>query len=158
MKKSTQQTIEPWSVSMTPELVFRIGSQIAGIGWLTLIFAGKFRFVPTILCKFLIPGSIAILYSALILTHWAGHPGGFGSLTAVQQLFTDPWIVAAGWLHYLAFDLFLGAWQVRESQRFGIGHLWVVPCLVATFLFGPMGYLSFLLLRLIRSEVNQHEK
>lgn len=135
---------------MTPDLVFRIGSQLAVLGWLALIFAGPVRFVPRVLCKFLIPGALAILYTALILTHWKGHPGGYGSIEEVSQLFTSPWILTAGWVHYLAFDLFSGAWQVREAQRLGIGHLWVVPCLVLTFLFGPMGYLLFLLLRRVR--------
>ena len=135
---------------MTPQLVFSIASTFAMAGWLTLIVAGKWTFVPRILCKFLIPGLIATAYTALILTHWAGHPGGYGSLEEVRQLFTNPWLLTAGWIHYLAFDLFCGAWQVRESQRLGIGHLWVVPCLVITFLFGPMGYLLFLVLRAVR--------
>ena len=82
-----------------------------------------------------------------MLAHWSGHPGGYGSLEAVRQLFTSPWILTAGWLHYLAFDLFCGAWQAREAQSLRIAHVLVVPCLILTFVFGPMGYLFFLALR-----------
>lgn len=139
---------------MTPQLVFRLASGLALAGWVALIVAGKLRSVPSVLCKFLIPGLIAITYSVLILTHWRGHAGGYGSLEEVRQLFGNPWLLTAGWIHYLAFDLFCGAWQVREAQRLGIGHLWVVPCLVMTFLFGPMGYLLFLVLRAIRGSAD----
>jgi hypothetical protein len=53
----------------------------------------------------------------------------------------------AGWVHYLAFDLFIGAWQVRDAQRRGIKHLWVVPCLLTTLVFGPAGLLLYFIMR-----------
>jgi hypothetical protein len=56
-------------------------------------------------------------------------------------------VLLAGWIHYLAFDLFVGSWEVRDAQRVGIHHLFVVPCLVLTVLFGPIGLLLYLLLR-----------
>jgi hypothetical protein len=65
----------------------------------------------------------------------------------VQALFTHPHIALAGWLHYLAFDLFLGAWEVRTARTDGIPHWAVIPCLILTFLFGPAGLLAFAILR-----------
>jgi hypothetical protein len=65
----------------------------------------------------------------------------------VEQLFQNRWLLLAGWVHYLAFDLLLGAWEVRTARREGISHAWVLPCLLATFLFGPAGYLLFQFLR-----------
>jgi ABA4-like protein len=53
----------------------------------------------------------------------------------------------AGWTHYLAFDLFIGGWEVRDAQARGIPHLLVVPALVLTFLFGPAGLLLYLAIR-----------
>ncbi len=61
-------------------------------------------------------------------------------------LFTDRWLVLAGWVHYLAFDLFIGSWQVRDARRNRVPFVLVVPCLVLTFLFGPIGLLLYLLL------------
>ena len=52
-----------------------------------------------------------------------------------------------GWTHYLAFDLFIGGWEVRDAQSRGISHLLVVPALVLTFLFGPAGLLLYLAVR-----------
>ena len=69
----------------------------------------------------------------------------------MQKLFADPWLLLAGWVHYLVFDLFLGAWEVRDAQRLRIPHLLVVPCLVLTFLFGPVGLLLYGIVRAART-------
>ena len=66
-------------------------------------------------------------------------------------LFTSPEIALAGWIHYLAFDLFVGAWEVRTARREGIAFLLVLPCLALTFLFGPAGFLVFSMLRAARA-------
>ena len=139
---------------MTPDFVFRTGNQVAIVGWLALIFAGRLRIVSAVLCKYVLPGSIAAVYAILVLTHWSGHQGGFDSVQSVHRLFGDPWLLTAGWLHYLASDLFVGAWEVRNAQRSGISRWLLVPCLVATFLFGPIGFLLFLLLRAVRSSTS----
>jgi hypothetical protein len=88
---------------------------------------------------------------ALIAARWAGAEGGFSSLEDVRRLFADPYLLLAGWVHYLAFDLFVGAWEVRDAQRLGIPHLLVVPCLVLTFLFGPAGLLLYGIVRAVRT-------
>jgi hypothetical protein len=62
-------------------------------------------------------------------------------------LFRNEYLLLAGWIHYLAFDLFIGSWQVRDAERNGVPHLAVVPCLVLTFLLGPTGLLLYLLIR-----------
>jgi len=95
----------------------------------------------------IIPLTPAIVYLVLIVVYFAKSPGGFGTLGQVTQLFQDPWLLLAGWIHYLAFDLFLGAWQARQAQRLGISRFLVVPCLLLTFLFGPIGLLVFWAIR-----------
>ena len=98
----------------------------------------------------MIPILLSLLYAAIIIVRWGGTEGGFGTLREVSTLFHDPWLLLAGWIHYLAFDLFIGAWEVRDSQRMKIPHLLVVPCLLFTFVFGPVGLLMYLALRGIR--------
>ena len=69
----------------------------------------------------------------------------------LDQLFSLAGLAAmAGWLHYLAFDLFVGAWEVREARRVGLPHWVILPALALTFLFGPLGLLVFLALRAAR--------
>jgi hypothetical protein len=61
--------------------------------------------------------------------------------------FTSPYATLVGWVHYLVFDLFVGAWEVRDARRREIPHLAVVPCLVVTLMLGPVGLLAYLTLR-----------
>lgn len=71
-----------------------------------------------------------------------------------MQLFTQPEIALAGWVHYLAFDLLIGAWEVRTARAERIPFLVVIPCLALTFLFGPAGYLAFTALRAARAAIS----
>jgi ABA DEFICIENT 4-like len=91
--------------------------------------------------------SLAVVYVALVASTLPWSEGGFSSLAAVSALFRDPWVLLAGWTHYLAFDLFIGGWEVRDANASGIPHLLVVPALVLTFLFGPAGFLLYLAIR-----------
>ena len=120
------------------------------LGWVLLIVAPRWRWSAGIVAKFLIPALLGAVYLGVITTHWSGHRGGFSSLSGVAELFEDRWILLAGWVHYLAFDLFIGAWEVRDSARERITHWLIVPCLLLTFLFGPVGLLTYFAIRGIR--------
>jgi hypothetical protein len=131
---------------MHPETLFNASGKLAMAGWALLVFAPRWRWSQRI-ASAIVPLILAIVYLVLIVLHFARSPGGFGTLGQVAQLFQNPWLLLAGWIHYLAFDLFLGAWQAREAQRLGISHFLVVPCLLLTFLLGPIGLLVFWALR-----------
>ncbi|MDA7782649.1 ABA4-like family protein [Gammaproteobacteria bacterium] len=75
-----------------------------------------------------------------MLVHLPNLPegGGIGSLDAVLLAFGNPYVLTAGWIHYLAFDLFIGSWELRDTQNQGIPHWQLVPCLLLTFAFGPV--------------------
>ena len=116
-------------------------------GWLLLIFAPRWKWSARIIAGAVIPLLLALVYLYLIVTHFRGSEGGFGSLMEVSKLFQNPYNLLAGWVHYLAFDLFIGSWEVRDAQRVGVRHLLVVPCLALTFLLGPVGLLLYFALR-----------
>jgi hypothetical protein len=134
---------------MTADALFRLCNSLALAGWLLLVVTGwsprASRVIASLITGLLVPALLCGLYLVLI-THWGGHRGGFGSLSGVMLLFTDRWLVLAGWVHYLAFDLFIGSWQVRDARRNRVPFLAVFPCLVLTFLFGPIGLLLYLFL------------
>lgn len=134
-------------MDLDPELLFQISNPIALLGWAALIFS---PFAPKLADWFaalIIPLMLSLAYTALMMAHWASTQGGYGSLPNVMLLFTNPHIALAGWLHYLAFDLFVGAWAVRTARAEGIPHLFVLPCLLLIFLFGPAGFLTLTILR-----------
>jgi Domain of unknown function (DUF4281) len=76
----------------------------------------------------------------------AGEPG-FGSIAGVRALFASDGGVVIGWTHYLAFDLFTGMWIASDADNKGFGRLIQLPVLFATFMAGPVGLLSWLILR-----------
>ena len=132
---------------MSPEQLFSICSMTVLPGWLLLVFLPRWKWTARLVCPVLIPLALALVYLWIVLTTFWRTPGDFGSLAGVSQLFQSPWALLAGWIHYLAFDLFVGSWEVRDAQRAGVPHLLVVPCLFLTFMFGPVGLLLYLALR-----------
>ncbi len=134
-------------------ILFQLGSLIVVPGWLALMVAAfwaKPRAQLVMLARFVIPAVLAVAYIALLAAgHDAFRDGGFNSITQVRALFANDNALTAGWLHYLAFDLFVGAWIVERGTERGVHGLLLLPCLVLTFLFGPAGYLLFLLLTLM---------
>ncbi len=136
---------------MTPDQLFQIASQAAMTGWV-LIAAGLFspaRWAARLLFigGRVLPLGLCVAYTVAVLFWWGTAPGGFGSLDAVAQLFTHKGMLLAGWIHYLAFDLLMGRWQVDQSLA-AANHRslrWLtLPCLFATLMFGPAGLLLFL--------------
>jgi hypothetical protein len=137
-----------FAMNISPETIFGLGNQTALIGWAILVFLPR-RF-PLLLAvpKFLIPAVLALGYAGLMLTQFFSvEGGGFSSIGEVRQLFAVDEILVAGWLHYLAFDLFVGTWIAERSDEARIPRLIQAVFLLATFMFGPIGLLLFLVTR-----------
>ena len=114
-------------------------SLFMGLSLRTVIWTGTTIAVPTVL---------GVAYAFLLASALrSGTGGGFGSIAAVRQLFSNDAALAAGWLHYLAFDLFVGSWIVKEGIGLGVNRLLILPCLLLTFVAGPVGLVAFLILR-----------
>ena len=127
---------------MTAEQLFSVLNLVAMLSWLPLVFLPRKRWASSVV-PIVMPAVLASVYVVLVAVALPGSEGGFSSLAGVRTLFENPWGLLAGWIHYLAFDLFIGGWEVRDAQRRGISHLVVVPALVVTFLLGPGGLLLY---------------
>jgi hypothetical protein len=129
---------------MTAEQLFAIANPAALAGWLVLAWAvfRKKAWLRDEIAGRWWPLGFAALYTLLILLFFAKAEGGFDTLANVQKLFTSPWAALAGWVHYLAFDLFIGALIARRIMEAGASRLWLIGLLPATFLFGPIGLLA----------------
>lgn len=128
----------------TPHFAFDAGSALALLGWVALAASPpKARWTPWVwhVTGWGIPLLLAVAYVLLMARHWG--PGGFGSLEQVRQMLEVPGLLAAGWLHYLAFDLLVGTFIARDAAQRDIPHVAVLLCLPATFLFGPAGLLLY---------------
>jgi Domain of unknown function (DUF4281) len=94
------------------------------------------------LIRFGAVGLLAVLYSTLIfLFFFRGNGGGFATLAQVKALFSSDPVLLAGWVHYLAFDLFVGVWIADRLDAQRVSRLVQAPILIATFFFGPFGLL-----------------
>ena len=127
--------------------LFSVSGAVVLPCWLLLLAAPRWR-VTQMLATFVAPLLIASLYVALLVSHKTPPGGGFSSLAQVSVLFSSPYALLAGWVHYLAFDLFTGAWEARDAAEVGISRWLVAPCLLLTFFFGPAGLALYLLLKL----------
>lgn len=132
---------------MELERWFAIAGNVVVPVWLLLMFVPRWRWTQR-LATFAVPLLLATLYVWLLVSGRPAPGAGFRTLAQVQILFSRPEALLAGWIHYLAFDLFTGAWEARDAGRLGISRWLVAPCLVLTFLFGPVGLAAYLLLRL----------
>jgi len=131
---------------LTPAFLFSLANPAALLGWALLVLAPRWRGTRAVVLSGALPLLLAVAYAALITTHYLrphGGEGGFGTLDDVAALFRDPWALLAGWVHYLCFDMWTGAWEVRDAQQRGVPHWLLVPCLLLTFMFGPVGLLLY---------------
>ena len=133
---------------MNPETLFSLANVSVLPGWALLIFAPRWKPGSTLVAPVIVAGLLSALYLLLFASGLlGGAEGGFGSLDELARLFANPTLLLVGWVHYLAFDLFIGAWEVRDARRLGVSHWLVVPCLLLTFLAGPVGLLLYLIVR-----------
>jgi hypothetical protein len=115
-------------------------------GWLLLVLVPRRRVAMTIAGTAL-PLTLAAIYLTIFVLNVRGASGGFSSLAGVAQLFDNRWLLLAGWVHYLAFDLFIGAWETRDAMARGVSRLLLAPCLFMTFMLGPIGLLAYHVVR-----------
>ena len=139
---------------MNYETMFSVAGGVAMLGWVMLLAA---PLLPTWTVRIAgegIPAILSIGYLVIILTDRAGS-GGFGSFAEVIELFSHPQALMAGWVHFLAFDLFVGGWMVRQWQAGAVQFWTVLICLPVTLLFGPVGYLLFQLTRQVATRLRR---
>jgi hypothetical protein len=132
-----------------PEGLFKFGNLFALAGWVALV-AGIVTNRPWLrdrLARMYWPVAISVGYTLAIAAGWSAGKGGLFSLADVRQLFANDWFLLAGWMHYLAFDLFIAAWVAAEAQHANLAPLALVPILPLVFLFGPAGFLLFQVVR-----------
>ena len=129
---------------MSFELGFSTAGTAAMAGWLALLLMPRWPLLIACL-RYVLVGGLSVAYSLLIMIiFFRIEGGGFGSIAEVRALFMSDGGLLAGWIHYLAFDLFIGIWIAQYADRIGMGRLLQAPILAATLMFGPFGLLIYL--------------
>lgn len=136
---------------MSASEVFQIVNTIVLPAWLILIFfPGKSWRNPAIYTFAL---AMSLVYAFYIITGLGNFDfESFNSLEGVKALFTADEAVLAGWVHYLVFDLLVGNWVLNQSRKHQINHFFIIPCLLLCFMFGPVGYLLYSIIKISKTK------
>ena len=129
------------------EGIFSGLSALAMIGWLALAVAPLQRSWCVAFARILALLLAAAYLAQYFLTTEHVDGGGFSTLAGVAALFSNPGNLMMGWTHYLAFDLFIGSWEVEDAAANGVPHQLLLPCLFLTLMVGPIGLLLYFLVR-----------
>lgn len=138
---------------MTLEAVFAFASTLAFFAWLGLFIFYSQPWIYTTLFSgvLIILAGLYVIYLAYGITAGGTEGGGFGSLAEVKALMSSDEALLAGWIHYLAFDLFVGMWIAHDAWKKDINRWMLLPCLLATFMAGPLGLILYFVIRAIKS-------
>lgn len=132
---------------MSPGQWFALANLSVFPAWLLLIVFPGWKWTRVV-AAYLTPAALSIAWATLMAGQFAPNGGGFGSLDELIKMARDPFILIGVWMHNLILDVFLGAWEVRDAQRLGVPHAYVIPCLILTFLAGPVGLLVYFAVRI----------
>ena len=139
---------------MPLDQLFRIASTVVLAGWLALAFAPLNRPLAVVTARIvaaLLSGGYAVLLvHGLATGSGLDFAGDFMSLDGVAALLGSRAALLAGWVHYLAFDLWVGSWEAEDAPRGRVPHSLLLACLALTFLAGPAGLLLYLLVKAAR--------
>jgi len=144
---------------MPLETLFKVANYSVLPFWLLLIFAPRWSWTRRLTHGPVVLLLLTPIYAYMLFGYGTAPEGmDLGSLYGVMVGFSAPQIVVAGWIHYLIFDLFVGAWESRDAQRRGVPHLLVIPCLLMTLMVGPIGLLFYVLVRFFNKRVLEYDE
>ena len=140
---------------MTYETIFNIYNTGILIFWLFLLVFPKSKVTQKMTDFPWIPLVIAFGYIYFLGTSDSIFSVDFSSLSALTEMFqnSNPRGVAAGWLHYLAFDFWVGCWILRDSQKKGVKHAFIIFPMLCTFMLGPVGIIVYTLVLLSQKKL-----
>ena len=122
--------------------------------WLILIFFSQSHlsriFVASILPIFILSGVyIFILYKSYLIGYdFVGNFTLYYGLDDLSRLFEDHLYLMLFWTHFIAINLFVGGWIVKDSQKFYINKILVAIPLIITYLIGPIGLFFYWIIRI----------
>ena len=92
---------------------------------------------------------LAVVYAYLLLSQVGAETGSLlnPTLAGIAALLGTPGGAAAGWVHFLAFDLFVGRWAYLDSRERQISAWLVSPTLFFILMTGPLGLVLYLFVR-----------
>jgi len=133
------------------DTIFAISSLFTMPFWLLMIFLPSWRWTERIMHSLWTIVPAALAYTLLVvprvpaLLPLLANP----ELASIATLLGTPSGATIGWIHFLAFDLFVGRWAYLESRQRNIHPVLTAFVLFFILMFGPLGFMLYLLLRTV---------
>ena len=107
-------------------------------------------FVTSIFPFFILSGVyIFILYKSYLIGYdFDGNFSLYLGLSELSRLFEDHLYIMIFWTHFIAINLFIGGWIVKDSQKFSINKVLMAAPLIVTYLIGPIGLFLYWIIRI----------
>ena len=107
-------------------------------------------FVTSIFPFFILSGVyIFILYKSYLIGYdFNGNFTLYLGLSELSRLFEDHLYIMIFWTHFIAINLFIGGWIVKDSQKFSINKVLMAVPLIVTYLIGPIGLFLYWIIRI----------
>ena len=140
---------------MLYETIFNIFNSGILLFWMLILFFPKQSITQKVIAYPWVPLVIAFGYIYFMGMTSGTFSADFTSLNGLTKMFqnANPQGVAVGWLHYLAFDFWVGCWMLKNSQEKGVKHLWMLVPMLFTFMLGPVGIIIYTLVLLLQGKL-----
>ncbi|GBF50367.1 hypothetical protein LPTSP4_18920 [Leptospira ryugenii] len=132
---------------MSPDKVFRIANIVALPPWILMAALPNWEYTALVVNSFAFPIGLSLLYTLYISLSFGKSKGNFRTLDGLASLFRNKNALLAGWIHYLAFDMLVGTYEWRDALSINLPQYLLIPALFFTLMFGPFGFVLYLLIR-----------
>jgi len=125
--------------------VFALSFLLVAPFWLLMIVAPTWRWTERVVDSHLIAVPAAALYVLLVAPQAVDVATTLLSPTLgeLTTILSGDVGATVAWVHFLAFDLFVGRWIYLDARDRGVRPLVVSLVLFATLMFGPAGFLAY---------------
>jgi len=121
--------------------------------WILLIFIPFNQITNFFVQSIIVPLILAISYA--YLSYQIYLEGNifegfelYNGLDGLYSMFANEALLLIFWLHFLAISLFVGSWIVRDSRKYLIPKIIIIPSLILTYFTGPVGLVFYWFLRI----------
>ncbi len=135
------------NIDKLPHYLFFVVMALSVTGWLALIVFSRKPWANFWFSGVVIPLLLYLIYMYLLVTFWYRPPAAsftqFVSLEGCYAMFSNPGLLLVAWINIVATDLVAGAWMARKAAQIRMPYLYLLPCLILTFVFVGFGFTLF---------------
>lgn len=131
------------------EQIFLLSNLVVLPFWGIMIIAPRWATGQRVMRSVLVFLPLTALYSWLVLPMLPGLLPALArpELSVIATMLNSPSGATVAWIHFLAFDLFVGRWQYHDALQHQIPAWLVRITLICTFMAGPFGLLLYIVVR-----------